>query len=134
MHDSTAATAAPTPTKTPVTVLGAGLLPLPPDVAIPSPPQGYEPTTGINFRGFVPWTAELVILPKVLKDLARFTSYSGVLGNTAPPIAQLIEALTWTRGWRRASTARRNRRCSRPCSRTASGRLGAGVRRKLRCK
>ena len=96
---STAATASPPAANAPVTALGAGLLPLPPDVTLPSPPQGYEPTTGINFRGIIPWTAELVILPKVLQDLARFTSYASLLGGTAPPIAQLIQALTAGGEW-----------------------------------
>jgi hypothetical protein len=87
---------APAPTPAP----GSALLPLPPAVATPSPTQGYQPTSGINFRGVVPWTAELVILPKVLQDLARFTaSYANVLGGTAPPIAQLIAALTVGGEW-----------------------------------
>ena len=107
----TAATATavtvPTTAKTAVTSLGAGLLPPPPDVTIPSPPQGYEPTTGIQYRGIVPWTAELVLLPKVLQDLARFTSYASVLGATAPSYAQIVEILTVGNQWstmRAAST------------------------------
>ena len=103
-NDSGAATASPpTAAKTPATVLGAGLLPLPPAATTPSPPQGYEPTSGINFRGIVPWTAELVVLPKALQDLARFTSYASILGGTAPPLAQVTEALTVGGEW---STAR----------------------------
>ena len=94
-----ASTATPSPAKTPVTSLAAGLLPLPPDITIPSPPQGYEPTSGISFRGLVPWTAELVVLPKVLQDLARFTAYSNVFGGTAPPLAQVIEAFTVGGKW-----------------------------------
>jgi hypothetical protein len=97
---STSAPAGTNAVKTAVTALGAGLLPLPPNVTIPSPPQGYEPTNGINFRGIVPWTAELAILPKVLQDLARFmAAYASVLGNTAPPLAQVIQALTAGGEW-----------------------------------
>ena len=88
------------PSKAPATSLGAGLLPLPPNITLPSPPQGYEPTNGSGFRGIVPWTAELVLLPKALQDLARFaSSYASVLGGTAPPHAQLLEALTVGGAW-----------------------------------
>jgi hypothetical protein len=101
--DGAAATASsPVPTaatKTPVTALGVGLLPLPPNVTIPSPPQGYEPTSGVAFRGVFPWTAEIVLLPKALKDLARFTTYANVLGGTAPPLALVVEAFTVGGEW-----------------------------------
>ena len=105
---ATSTTAASATAKTPLTSLGAGLLPAPPDVTIPSPPQGFEPTTGIAYRGIVPWTAELVILPKALQDLARFTSYASVLGTTVPPYSQLVEILTVGSQWsatRAASSA-----------------------------
>ncbi|HEY2511405.1 MAG TPA: hypothetical protein VGI39_11140 [Polyangiaceae bacterium] len=109
MTIETKAATASLPVKTATTSLGAGLLPLPPDVTIPSPPQGYEPTTGAHFRGIAPWTAELVLLPKVLQDLARFAaSYTSVLGNTAPPVAQVTEALLVGGQWssmRSASSA-----------------------------
>ena len=86
--------------KKPVSSLGTGLLPLPPNVVTPSPPQGYEPTKGSNFRGVVPWTAELAVLPKVVQDLVRFTtSYPTVLGTSAPPVAQVIEAYTVGGQW-----------------------------------
>ncbi len=94
-----AAVASPTPAKASATALGTGLLPLPPDATIPSPPPGYEPTTGSHFRGIFPWTSELVLLPKVLHNLARFTSYASVLGGTAPQLAQLIEALMVGSKW-----------------------------------
>lgn len=98
---TTTTTTTPPPAKTPVTSLGAGLLPLPPDIStIPTPPQGYEPTKGANYRGIVPLTAELAILPKVLQDLARFApTYATVLGSSAPPIDQVVAALTAGGQW-----------------------------------
>ncbi|HEY2511404.1 MAG TPA: hypothetical protein VGI39_11135 [Polyangiaceae bacterium] len=89
-----------TETSAPATALGAGLLPLPPSLITPAPPQGYEPTTGDNFRGVKPWAAELVLLPKAVEDLARFASeYASVLGSSAPPIAHVVVALTVAGQW-----------------------------------
>ncbi len=81
---------------------GSVFLTAPPDVVTPSPPQGFEPPAGAgaNFRGILPRGTEEASLATSLKDLARFAStYTSVLGTTAPPLDHVVDGLTVAGGW-----------------------------------
>ena len=46
-----------------------------------------------DYRAVLPRDAELRALPAAVADMAKFTNYTQVLGNTAPPYAQMQQAL-----------------------------------------
>jgi hypothetical protein len=65
----------------------------PPAANIPEVPSGYVAPAGNIFRGIIPLKTELGVVPAAVKELGEFTDYATVLGTTAPPAAQLAEAL-----------------------------------------
>jgi hypothetical protein len=65
----------------------------PPAANIPEVPSGYVAPAGNLFRGIIPLKTELGVVPAAVKELGEFIDYAAVLGATAPPAAQLAEAL-----------------------------------------
>ncbi len=53
----------------------------------------------------LPRDAELRALPNALRDLTKFTNYTQVLGDTAPPYAQILQALIAANAWSSMRTA-----------------------------
>ncbi len=73
---------------------------LPPaDAKIPSPPSGFVAGDSADYRAMLPRDAELRALPNALSDLIKFTNYSQVLGDTAPPYAQIVQAIAAASAW-----------------------------------
>jgi hypothetical protein len=95
------ALAAPTPAApTAPATLPLVFLELPPaDANIPAPPKGFVAGDTADYRAALPRDAELRALPIAAKDLARFTNYAQILGETAPPYAQVVQALTAASAW-----------------------------------
>ena len=84
------------------------IAPPPPGASIPPVPTGFEPTTGANYRGVQPRTAELVALPLAITNLADFTTYATVMGTSAPPLAEVQQTFEVSNAWaamRNASSA-----------------------------
>jgi len=66
----------------------------------PTPLADFEAPTGANFRGVLPRGTELAAAPAALQDLARFAStYTAILGSTAPPFEHVLHGLTVASGW-----------------------------------
>jgi hypothetical protein len=84
------------------------IAPPPPGANIPPVPTGFEPTTGANYRGVQPRTAELVALPLAIANLADFTTYATVMGTSAPPLTEVQQTFEVSNAWaamRNASSA-----------------------------
>lgn len=100
---------APPATITPATSGSIGFIAGPPaNALIPTPPSGFEPTSGTAYRGIQPGTSELVALPLAIKNLQSFTNYASVLGSGAPPLSEIQQAFQVSNDWsamRNASTA-----------------------------
>ncbi|MGO9710582.1 MAG: hypothetical protein ACLQBL_17070 [Polyangiaceae bacterium] len=94
-----AATAAPVPANPAPVPSTPFIAPPPASANIPSPPSGFVPTNGANYKGMQPQKAELVALPLAITDLGNFTSYTTTLGSTAPPIADVLQTLDVTSDW-----------------------------------
>jgi hypothetical protein len=95
----TAATAAPA-SQTSASSTPLVLLDMPPANAnIPSPPSGFVPGNSADYRPVLPRDAELRALPIAVNDMKKFTNYTQVLGDTAPPYAQVLQAITVANAW-----------------------------------
>ena len=93
------ATAAPT-LQTPASSTPLVYLDMPPaDANIPAPPSSFVPGNSADYRPVLPRDAELRALPKAVNDMKNFTNYTQVLGETAPPYAQVLQALIVANAW-----------------------------------
>ncbi len=88
-------------TPTPVAATpGLVLVPLPPSIAaFPTPPDGYTATDPTATRGVQPKSAQLAVMPEVIKELLRFTDYAEVFGKTAPPLASVLQTFQAAAQW-----------------------------------
>jgi hypothetical protein len=99
MTSTTPASTVPAP-QTPASSAPLVYLDLPPaDANIPAPPSSFVPGNSADYRAVLPRDAELRALPKAVSDLKNFTNYTQVLGETAPPYAQVLQALTVANAW-----------------------------------
>jgi hypothetical protein len=71
----------------------------PTDANIPAPPSSFVPGDTADYRAVLPRDAELRALRTAVKDMTNFTNYSQVLGDTAPPYAQVLQALVVANAW-----------------------------------
>jgi hypothetical protein len=71
----------------------------PTDANIPAPPSSFVPGDTADYRAVLPRDAELRALPTAVKDMTNFTNYSQVLGDTAPPYGQVLQALIVANAW-----------------------------------
>jgi hypothetical protein len=96
---TTASTTAPAP-QTSASSTQLVLLDMPPaDANIPSPPSGFVPGNSADYRPVLPRDAELRALPIAVNDMKKFTNYTQVLGDTAPPYEQVLQAITVANAW-----------------------------------
>jgi hypothetical protein len=80
-------------------------LDLPPaDSNIPVPPPEFVAGDTADYRAVLPRDAELRALPTAVKDLGKFTNYTQILGDTAPPYEEVLRAFTAANGWSSART------------------------------
>ncbi len=93
---------------TPVAVPGTPTAPVAADVLIAAPPalsamlappEGFVPTDATAYRGVMPTTAQLAVMPGVVKELLRFTDYLIVFGKTAPPLAIVLQTFSAAMQW-----------------------------------
>lgn len=98
--------AAPTPTPTPSpatpsTGAGSGitLVGAPPDVDVPSVPDGFVPVNPADLKGYHPMQSELAVVPDAVTELQNFASYTQVFGMTAPDQNMLGQLLTIAWQW-----------------------------------
>jgi hypothetical protein len=76
----------------------------PPDPStVPTPPQGFVQPNRSDFRGVRPKKMELAAVPDAVLELQGFADYGAVLGQTAPPLDQVVAALTLAYQWTRVS-------------------------------
>ena len=71
----------------------------PPNANIPAPPSGFVAGDTADYRAVLPRDAELRALPIAVKDMSKFTDYTQLLGQTAPPYAEMMQALTVANAW-----------------------------------
>jgi len=90
-----AAAAASTTASTPLVLLDMP----PPNANIPAPPSGFVAGDTADYRSVLPRDAELRALPIAVKDMTKFTDYTQILGQTAPPYAEMMQALTVANAW-----------------------------------
>jgi hypothetical protein len=88
-----------TTTTTPTNETTGGLVKPPPDVAVPKVPAGFVPSNAKDYRGFRPKSSELAVVPDVVLELAGFHNYQTVFGQTAPPVADVAQALDAASQW-----------------------------------
>jgi hypothetical protein len=72
----------------------------PPNVPVPSAPDGFEATSMAPLRGLAIRTSEVVLLPMVMNDLANFTDYDTTLGSGAPDPATFVADIQVALKWR----------------------------------
>jgi hypothetical protein len=78
----------------------ATLLQGPPDVVVPTPPSTFDPENApTTSSAAFPRKEELAALDAAITELGAFPEYAEVLGKTAPPVAQVIAALTVAMKW-----------------------------------
>ncbi len=79
--------------------LTSGNIKPPPEVRVPSAPDGWVPPNAADYRGFRPKRTELAVVVDAVLELAAFREYSAVFGMTAPPADQLGAALDTSSKW-----------------------------------
>jgi hypothetical protein len=72
---------------------------MPPVVTVPVPPVTYDPTVTIDYRSAQPRSAELAAVSGAAREVGDFTDWDAVFGKTAPPAAQLQQALQTVAAW-----------------------------------
>ena len=80
----------------------------PADALIPPVPSDYVPQSGATYRNVSPKKTELLVLAQAVKNLAQFTSYTQVMGTSAPSYAETLALFTVVYQWsamRTSSTA-----------------------------
>lgn len=73
--------------------------PRPEGATASSPPEGVLAPRGSAYGGVAPKTAELAVLPDVVRELNRFADYVGVFGKTAPPLALVAQTFDAGAKW-----------------------------------
>jgi hypothetical protein len=86
-----AAPPAPAPNPTPVG--------WPPVLQIPSPPQGFVPTPGADYRGLLPRRSQMVAMPEVLNEMSNFPDWVAIFGATAPSLAEVKQTVGGAGSW-----------------------------------
>ncbi|HEY2511736.1 MAG TPA: hypothetical protein VGI39_12800, partial [Polyangiaceae bacterium] len=81
------------------TALGVGIVKPPPNVTVPTVPAGFVPSNPKDYRGFRPKSSELAVVPDVVIELENFSDYVAVFGKTAPPEANIAQALDASLSW-----------------------------------
>jgi hypothetical protein len=66
---------------------------------IPSPPAGFEPTNGDDYRGVMPKKSELVVLEDAVTELKNSKDFSAIFGRTLPSVAIIIGLLDGGAQW-----------------------------------
>jgi hypothetical protein len=79
--------------------LGVGIVKPPPNVTVPTVPAGFVPSNPKDYRGFRPKSSELAVVPDVVIELESFSDYVAVFGKTAPPEANIAQALDASLSW-----------------------------------
>jgi hypothetical protein len=57
---------------------------------IPSPPAGFVPTNGDDYRGVMPRKSELLVLEDVVTELENSKDFTAIFGRTLPSVAIII--------------------------------------------
>jgi hypothetical protein len=78
----------------------ATLLQEPPAVVVPTAPPTFDPENApTTSSAAFPRKEELAAVDAAITELGAFSEYTEVLGKTAPPVAQLVAALTVAMKW-----------------------------------
>jgi hypothetical protein len=72
---------------------------LPPKVAVPVPPEGYDPNVTVDYRSAQPRQGELTSIAGAAKEVGAFPDWVGVFGKTAPPAASVEQGFTAASQW-----------------------------------
>jgi hypothetical protein len=62
----------------------------PAGINIPSPPAGFVPTSGADYRGVMPKTAELAVLQDAVTEIQQCTDFTSIFGRTLPSVAVIL--------------------------------------------
>ncbi|HEY2510793.1 MAG TPA: hypothetical protein VGI39_08055, partial [Polyangiaceae bacterium] len=66
---------------------------------VPRVPAGFVPSNPKDYRGFRPKSSELAVVPDVVIELESFSDYVAVFAKTAPPEANIAQALDASLLW-----------------------------------
>ena len=89
-HTATKDAAEQPPAEEPNTATKAIYKVPPATMNIPSPPAGFVPTNGDDYRGVMPKKSELVVLDDVVTELQNSTDFTAIFGRTLPSVAIII--------------------------------------------
>ena len=71
----------------------------PPQVTLPSVPNGFVPVSGADTLGFRVLASQAAAVPDAIAELEGFANYTAVFGITAPDVGQLTQRLSVAFQW-----------------------------------
>ena len=77
----------------------------PANALIPPVPSDYVPMSGATYRSVTPKKTELLVLAQAVKNLPQFTSYTQVMGTSAPSYEETLALFTVVNEWSGMRTA-----------------------------
>ena len=77
----------------------------PANALIPPVPSDYVSESGATYRNVSPKKTELLVLAQAVKNLAQFTSYTQVMGTSAPSYQETLALFTVVYQWSAMRTA-----------------------------
>jgi hypothetical protein len=85
--------------------LSIDLAPPPANALIPPVPSDYVSDSGATYRKVSPKKTELLVLAQAVKNLTLFTSYTQVMGTSAPSYDETLALFTVVNQWSAMRTA-----------------------------
>jgi hypothetical protein len=77
----------------------------PANAVIPPVPSDYVADSGATYRNVSPKKTELLVLAQAVKNLEKFTSYTQVMGTSAPSYEETLALFTVVNQWSAMRTA-----------------------------